>query len=142
MMKRSLIAAVLLLIPGAVSALPAVGAPAAPSTAQEALGDWEGKAEDNVCGVAEVRHVSNPAVIQYDALMRVTPEMKEMKSKGIDKNSARGQVLMAAAMDQVKRAASAVMGDKGHCSVWKKIRHKQGQKATDITDAVRKKLES
>ncbi len=34
------------------------------------------------------------------------------------------------------------MKDKGHCSVWKKITHKKGTKATDLTSAVKKKLEA
>ena len=140
-MKKSLIAAALLLIPGALSALPEIG-PEAPAVAQAGLGDWEGKAEDNVCGLSEVRHVSNPAVIQYEALMRATPEMKEMKRKGIDKDSARGQVLISDARDRVKRAAKAVMSDKGYCSVWKKIQNKRGQKAADITDDVLQQLET
>jgi hypothetical protein len=53
--------------------------------------------------------------------------MKEMKRKGIDKNSPEGQVLYNKAVDRVRSAASRVMKDKGYDSVWKKISHRKGK---------------
>lgn len=141
MMKIRLVMLALLALPGLGFAQEPPGAVEVP-IAEANLADWVVKAGDNVCGVSEARQISNPAKVKYDALMRATPEMKEMKRKGIDKDSARGLVLIAEAKDRIKRVAKAVMTDKGHCSVWKKISHKRGRSVTDITDTVLQKLES
>lgn len=110
--------------------------------AQEAASaDWVVKSEDNVCGVSEARQITFPAKVRYDELMRATPEMKEIKRLGIDKDSARGQALITDARSRILNAARAVMTDKGHCSVWKKITSTQGQSVTDITDAVLQKMQ-
>jgi len=103
--------------------------------------DWVVKSEDNVCGVSEARQITFPAKVRYDELMRATPEMKEIKRLGIDKDSARGQALITDAKSRVQDAARAVMTDKGHCSVWKKITSTSGQAVTDITDAVLQKMQ-
>ena len=146
MKKTRLVMLALLALPGLGFAQEPPGAGEA--AADEAIlvdtnsADWVVKTGDNVCGVSEARQISNPAKVKYDALMRATPEMKEMKRKGIDKDSARGMVLISEAKARIKLVAKVVMTDKGHCSVWKKISHKRGRSATDITDTVLLKLES
>ena len=128
-------------------ALPGLGYATPPDTTGEVQeaevpsADWIVKAVDNVCGVSNARQITFPAQVKYDALMRATPEMKQMKREGIDKDSPRGIKLVSAAKARILTAAKAVMSDKGHCSVWKKISHKRGASATDITDAVLLKLE-
>ena len=102
--------------------------------------DWVIDSADHVSGVNSAQQISNPAKISYDSLMDDTSEMKELKKKGIKKDSARGQVLVSNAKDRVRRAAKAVMEAKGHCSVWKKIKSKSKVQVTDLTEAVRKRL--
>jgi hypothetical protein len=104
--------------------------------------DWEVKSEDSICGVSAARQITNPAKVDYEKLMDATEEMKELKREGIKPDSARGQALVTQARDKVRRAAKAVMTEKGHCSVWKKISHKKNQEVTDITSAVKDKLET
>ena len=138
-----LLAAAALAAAAAPGAL-ALTAPAAPQPAEQTTtgSDWVVKSEDSVCGVSEAHMITNPAKVDYDALMEATPEMKELKRKGIKRDSARGQTLVTAARDRVREAASAVMSEKGHCSVWKEISHKKDKAVTDITDAVKAKLEA
>ncbi len=102
--------------------------------------NWVISQADHVSGVSNALQITNPAKVSYDSLMKDTSEMKELKKKGIKKNSARGQVMVSAAKDRVRRAAKAVMTAKGYCSVWKKITCKTGATVPDITEAVRKKL--
>jgi len=126
-----------------VEMVQASGPDQAALTSRESLGsDWVVKAADHICGVSAARQISNPAKVSYETLMDATPEMKEMKRRGIDKDSARGQTLVSAASDRIQTAANTVMGEKGHCSVWKTISHKKGQTVTDITEAVKAKLGS
>ena len=128
---------------GGVPAAQTASAPAeGPITSVPVGSDWVVKSADSVCGVSEARQITNPAKVDYTKLMDATPEMKELKKKGIKKDSARGQTLVTAARDRVRRAANAVMSEKGHCSVWKKISHKKKKAVTDITDAVKTKLEA
>ncbi|MFT7486089.1 MAG: hypothetical protein ACI9F9_001942 [Candidatus Paceibacteria bacterium] len=109
-------------------------------TAPNTGSDWIVKSENAICGVSEAHQITNPAKVDYDALMSATEEMKELRKKRIDKTSARGQTLVAAARDRVRRATSSVMKAKGHCSVWKKISHKKGTVVTDLTKAIKAKI--
>ncbi|MFT7667443.1 MAG: hypothetical protein ACI8X5_000122 [Planctomycetota bacterium] len=101
-----------------------------------AFGDWRIKSADNICGVSSSTQITNPAKVDYAKLMAATSEMKEIRREEIDKKSARGQALMTKAVARVLKASKRAMGDKGHCSVWKKISHKDGNKVTDLTRAV------
>lgn len=131
------------------TALMAGGAYAAPQSEVEGPAvvdlngsDWVVKSEDNVCGVSQARQITNPAKVDYEELMSATVEMKELKREGIKRDSARGQALVTKARDKVRRASKAVMNEKGHCSVWKKITHRKGTAVTDLTRAIKKKLGS
>jgi hypothetical protein len=144
-MKSIWMVAILLATPPALATggIELVGAsPAEPvvAEAQAKVADWVVKQADHVSGVSSAHQITNPAKISYDSLMGDTSEMKELKRKGIRKDSARGQVLVSAAKDRVRRAAKSVMTAKGHCSVWKSIKSKSGKSVTDITEDVRKKL--
>jgi hypothetical protein len=105
-----------------------------------ASGDWVVADADNVCGLTDARQLKNPAVVDYDALLDATPEVQEMKRKGIDRDTPRGQVLYNKAVDRVRNAAADVMKDKGYDSIWKTIKHKQGKKAPDATDEIKRLL--
>lgn len=140
----SLVAVAVALAPAGRAVQP-VQVPGSPSCAFPTCAlpadDWIVEEADNVCGLTDPRQITNPAVIDYDELLEATSEMKEMKRKGIDKDSPEGQVLYNKAVDRVQRAASKVMKDKGYDSVWKKIKHRQGRTAPGITDSVKAQLD-
>jgi len=120
-----LLRSTLLLLTGLALALPV-----------QALAGWVAKSQDNVCGLSDVRMISNPGKVQFDALMKKTPEMKRLEDQGIDPNSAEGIQLRQAARMRVTRACEQVRVKTGHCSVWRAIRHTGGQQAVDLTDKV------
>lgn len=112
----------------------------AATEAQSAGTDWVAKSADSICGVSTARQITNPAKVDYDELLEATSEMKELKREKIDKTSARGQALVTKATQKVREAAKKVMTEKGHCSVWKKISHKQKKTIVDLTSAIKPKL--
>lgn len=104
--------------------------------------EWVVDEADSVCGLTDPRHLARPGVMQYDAVLKGTSEMREMARKGIDRDSPEGQVLYNKAVDRVRRAAAAVMKDRKLDSVWKKISNKDPKRrALEITDQVRRKLD-
>jgi len=103
---------------------------------EEALHDWEAKEEDNICGITDLKKVSKPALVDYDQLLKATPQIKEINRKGIDPESAEGKALRKGAKSLITKSAELVREAKGHCSVWKVISHKDGRKITDVTDDV------
>lgn len=96
---------------------------------------------DNVCGLDEPRALTNPALVDYGALLDATPEAKLIKRRKIDPQSAEGIRLMTEARTRVLEACESVRGDLGHCSVWKKISRRDGTAVDDITAAVTKEIE-
>ena len=130
----------LLMVTASAQAAPSIVQSPSSCTLAVVGSHWIAKSADSVVGVSEARQVTNPAKIDYEKLMKATPEMKELRKEGIDKTSARGQTLVTAARDRIRRAARSVMTAKGHCSVWKKISHKDKRTVTDITEAVKAKL--
>lgn len=129
------------LLGSAATATPQASAMATTEATATVTGsDWVVQSEDAVCGVSEAHQISNPAKVDYEALMKVTSEMKKLRKERIDKTSAEGLTLVTKARAKVCTAAKAVMKEKGYCSVWKKITHKKRQAVTDITAAVKKKL--
>lgn len=147
---------------GAASILLALGAGATPSETPAAAGDqpvppapeagavaepavspsagWIADEADNVCGVRSARHITNPATLRYSELLDATPEVQRMKRDGITRESAQGQVLYAAAVDRVSKAAQRVMQARSHCSVWKQVRHQDGRGVPDISSEVKAEL--
>jgi len=124
----------------AVLKLPAWGfeAPrsAAPNAHEMGTG-WIVDRADNVCGLDDAKMLSKPAKIDYDALLKATPEMKKIKDDKIDPNSPQGIQLRQAAATRVQTAADKVRSADGYCSVWKAIRHQDGRAVPDVTDAVK-----
>ena len=105
------------------------------ATAQEAAGvaPWRAEAQDNICGVSNPRQVTNPAVVDYAKALKATPEMQDLIARGIDPQSAEGQILRQRAVDHVGRVSSKVMRRNGHCSIWKTIKHRSGRNAPELT---------
>lgn len=102
---------------------------------------WSGtayvaKRSDNVCGLREVHQLSHPARVDYPRLIAVTPEWKRIDEDRIDPESAQGQVLLARARSRVLNAADHVRRQLGHCSIWRKIRRRDGEPVPDVTENV------
>ena len=138
-----------LLLAAALAALPAIlAAPAGAASAQppdplqgplEALAvgrDWILKTADNICGLRDPNQLTHPAVIDFDACLDATPEMKRLRDQGIDPKSAEGIQLRSAAVTRLTNACESVRAANGHCSVWKEIRHKDGRAIPDVSSQV------
>jgi hypothetical protein len=106
----------------------------------ETIGGWIVDRSDNICGLDDPRMLSRPARVDYDILLRATPEMRRLRDEKIDPNSSEGIQLRQAAVDRVRNAADRVRQSESHCSVWKQIRHQDGRSVPDITDLVRNQL--
>jgi hypothetical protein len=138
---------VLCVVLGAFSAVPAESATptalvlistATPSAAESG---WKANETDNIAGLSDLKKLSNPAVVDYAALLAATPEYKEMEKGRIDPESPKGRTLRQQASDRVTKAADLIRRDKRYCSVWKEISHKDGRKVPDVTQEVKDKLE-
>ena len=94
----------------------------------------------NICGIDEPRALSNPAKIDYDAVLEATDEVKEIKRKRIDPDSAKGIKLMTEARRKVLAACELVRSDEMYCSVWKDIKRRDKTPIDDVTEKVKAKL--
>ncbi|MDG1986289.1 MAG: hypothetical protein P8M11_17180 [Planctomycetota bacterium] len=95
---------------------------------------------DNICGLDEPRQLTNPAAVDYAALLGATPEMKKIAKEKIDPTSSEGITLTAQARSKVLSACESVRQSGGHCSVWKTIRRRDKKAVSDVTDAVKRLL--
>jgi len=95
---------------------------------------------DNICGLDEPRQLTNPASVNYSALLDETPEMKEITKKKIDPTSSEGITLTAKARSRVLSACESVRQSGGYCSVWKSIRRRDKKAISDVTDSVKRLL--
>jgi len=129
-----LVSAVLLLAGLNPVGAPAFGVPAGPWAAADG---WKADPADNICGLRDVRQLSDPAKVDYEELLEATPEIKKMKEDGIDPESPKGIQLRTQAADRITRTCNTVREDEGHCSVWKKISHSDGRSVADITAEVK-----
>ncbi|HEV8113316.1 MAG TPA: hypothetical protein VGR31_11125 [Planctomycetota bacterium] len=98
---------------------------------------WVVDRADNICGLDDPKMLSKPAKLDYDTLLRATPEMKKVKDDKIEPNSPQGIQLRQAAATRVQTAADKVRAADGYCSVWKTIKHTDGRAIPDITEAVK-----
>ena len=99
--------------------------------------DWIAEPSDNICGIADLKKVSNPARVDFDSLIESTPEIKEMRRDRVDPVSARGKQLRRAANELVTKATEMVRRARGHCGIWKAIRHRDGRAIPNVTEEVR-----
>lgn len=102
--------------------------------------DWVLDSNDSLCGLSEARQLSSPAKVDYPALLSCTDEYETIRKEKLDPGTARWIELHNAAHSKVVAACSQAMTDGGHCSVWKKIRHRRGNPITDLTATVRASL--
>ena len=110
------------------------------SSASELTQTWICDRSDNICGLDDPRMLSKPCKVDYDALLKATPEMKKITNDKIDPNSSEGINLRQKAVDRIRDKAEAVRTAQGYCSVWKTISHKDGRTIPDITDLVKAQL--
>jgi hypothetical protein len=97
---------------------------------------WIAEESDNICGITALKRVTNPAKVDYDHLYQATPQIKEMKRRDIDPESAEGKALRKGAATLITKSSEIVRKAKGHCSVWKVISHNDGRKISDVTQDV------
>ncbi len=95
---------------------------------------------DNICGLDQPRQLTNPAKVDYDALLSATPEVKKIEKDKIDPKSSEGITLMTKARARVLKACESVRASSGHCSVWKDIKRRNKKAVADITDSVKRQL--
>jgi hypothetical protein len=132
--------------PGLALGLELVLAPLVESEVPAAAGPvetergWVVERADNVCGLDDPRMLSYPARVEYDALLASTAEIKRIREEGIDPGSSTGIQLRQQAVDRVRRACDKVRRNNGHCSVWKRISHRDGRTIPDITEAAKGEL--
>lgn len=109
---------------------------ATPSLLEQAGPAWIAVKTDSLCGLDDPLLLSNPAMVNYTALVDVTPESKKLRDEGIDPRSAAGIQLLQRAADRVRDECETVRGTERHCSVWKRIRHRDGRDVPDLTALV------
>lgn len=102
---------------------------------------WVADEDDNICGIKDLKKISNPAKVDYDALWDATPQIKKMKEKKIDPESTEGKALRSEAKTLVTKSCELVRSAKGYCGVWKTIKNEDGRTVPDITDDVKTKIE-
>ena len=141
-MKKLILA--LVLTP--VLLLPCLAGPARPESAAAPLpgaplfAGWVVDRADNICGLEDAKTLSKPAKVDYDALLKATPQYKKIKDNKIDPNSPEGIQLRQEAANKVRDACDKIRQQDGYCSVWKTIKHTDGRAITDITDLVKAQL--
>ena len=114
-------------------------AQAAPSALQAAAAvesraaAWRADSKDNLCGLKNPRHLTQPAQINYRAVLEQTPEMIDLRQRGISLDSAEGQILRERAVDRLRSVGSKLMKKRGYCSLWKGISHRDGRMVPDLT---------
>lgn len=102
---------------------------------------WVADEDDNICGIKDLKKISNPAKVDYDSLWDATPQIKKLKEKKIDPESTEGKALRSEAKTLVTKNCELVRSAKGYCGVWKTIKNEDGRTVPDITDDVKTKIE-
>ncbi len=118
---------------------PAASASVVPASVLEAK--WVAEDDDNICGIKDLKKVSNPAKVDYDGLWDATPQIKTMREKKIDPESAEGKALRSQAKTLITKTCELVRSAKGHCGIWKSIKNSDGRSIPDVTDDVKEKLD-
>ncbi|MFO1009037.1 MAG: hypothetical protein U1F29_03145 [Planctomycetota bacterium] len=139
-----LTSAVVLAAALALSFAPGGGCAAAPglqaTSTEESAPEWIASKCDSVCGLDDATLLSNPALVRYGSLVDQTPEAKRIRDEHIDPRSAAGIQLLQLAADRVRDACELVRVEQRHCSIWKRIRHRDGRLVPDVTALVEPRL--
>ncbi len=97
---------------------------------------------DSICGIDEPRAITKPAKVDYDALLASTSEVRLMKKRKIDRDSAEGIRLLSAARRKVLSACEEVRSSEGYDSIWKRIKRRDHRAVADITRKVKAEIAS
>tara|TARA_R100000458_G_C8261391_1_gene236872 strand:+ start:1370 stop:1801 length:432 start_codon:yes stop_codon:yes gene_type:complete len=97
--------------------------------------EWVADAEDNICGLSDLRMIRQPGVVDWVALMEETSEMKKIKREGIKKDSPEGILLITKAEGKCRTACVKQMRKTKVDSMWKRITH-ESKLPWEQTDAV------
>jgi hypothetical protein len=97
---------------------------------------WDAKAADNICGISNLRKVSNPATVDYQKLLLSTQQIKRMKKEKVSPDSTLGKLLRAEAAVLITKGCEDARVALGYCSVWKSITNTDGRAVPRITDKV------
>jgi len=125
----------------AVGAEVGVASGAAPADrVADVTAGWQVAPDDHIAGLSDAKTLSNPAFVDYDDLLRATPEMKRLRKDGIDPNSAEGIQLTTAGQSRVQRACQSAMNSDGYCSIWQAISHSDGRSVADATATAKRAL--
>ena len=103
---------------------------------------WVADESDNICGIKDLKKVSNPAKVDYSDLWEATPQIKKMKEKKIDPESTEGKALRSQAKTLITKTCELVRSAKGHCGVWKTIKNEDKRTVPDVTKDVKDKLDA
>lgn len=120
---------------GIVAPAPVRSQTAGTSTVLQAH-DWVAEEADNLCGISNLKRVTNPALVNYDSLLDATPQMTEMREKRIKPDSIEGKTLREAARKLIVTKAQAVQKLGGYDGLWKAITNKDGRRIDDVTKDV------
>jgi hypothetical protein len=101
---------------------------------------WVVIKSDNICGIANVHKISNPAVVEYRTLLHDTSQYKYIVKNGINPDSTQGKLLLSKAHTEIVKACENERQSGGYCGVWKKISHVDGRLIADITIQTRKHI--
>ena len=118
------------------------GASGPQSSAPDALdtppvAGWVVDRADNICGLEDPKMLSKPAKVDYDVLLKATPQYKKIKDNKINPNSPEGIQLRQEAVSKVRDASEKIRQQESYCSVWKAIKHTDGHAIAEITDLVK-----
>ena len=111
------------------------------SAARGVESKWVANEDDNICGIKDLKKVSNPAKVDYDGLWDATPQIKKMKEKKIDPESTEGKALRSQAKTLITKTCELVRSAKGYCGIWKVIKNEDGRTIPNATADVKGKLD-
>ena len=97
--------------------------------------EWVAEAEDNICGLSDLRMIRQPGVVDWVSLMNATSEMKKINREGIKKDSPEGIILITKAEEKCRTACVKQMRKTKVDSMWKRITHER-KLPWEQTDAV------
>ena len=97
--------------------------------------EWVADAEDNICGLSDLRMIRQPGVVDWLALMNATSEIKKINREGIKRDSPEGIILITKAEEKCRIACVKQMRKTKVDSMWKRITH-QSKLPWEQTDAV------
>jgi len=98
---------------------------------------WIVDRADNICGLDDAKMLSKPARVEYDSLLRATPQYKKIRDNKIDPNSPEGIQLRHEAVGKVRDACEKIRQQENYCSIWKSIKHSDGRAVAEVTDLVK-----